>query len=176
MKTITPKVQLSATKFTYNGKVRTPSVTVFDGNEKLASSQYTKTFSKGRKNVGKYTVKVTLKGRYKGSKTVTYRIVPKGTTISKLKKGKKAITVKWKKQSAKMATSRITGYQIQVAANSTFTKGKKTVTVKGYKTVSKKVTKLKAKKKYYVHVRTYKTINGKKYCSNWSKTQKITTK
>ncbi|MGI6170795.1 MAG: hypothetical protein ACOYIC_03550 [Butyricicoccus sp.] len=44
------------------------------------------------------------------------------------------------------------------------------------KTVSKKVTKLTAKKKYYVRIRTYKTVSGKKYYSSWSKAKTVTTK
>ena len=75
-----------------------------------------------------------------------------------------------------MSKSRITGYQIQLATNSKFTKGKKTVTVKGYKKVSKKVTKLKGKKKYYVRVRTYKTVSGVKYYSPWSKIKTVKTR
>ena len=34
---------------------------------------------------------------------------------------------------------------------------------------------LKAKKKYYIRVRTYKTVSGKKYYSTWSKTKTVTT-
>ncbi|MBR1763701.1 MAG: fibronectin type III domain-containing protein, partial [Eubacterium sp.] len=80
-------------------------------------------------------------------------------------------TAKWSKQA-----TQTTGYQIQYATNSKFTKNKKTVTVKGTKTTSKTVSKLKAKKKYYVRVRTYKTVNGKKYYSGWSKAKTVTTK
>ncbi len=75
-----------------------------------------------------------------------------------------------------MSASRITGYQIQVATNKKFTKNKKTVTVKKYSKVSKKVTKLKGGEKYYVHVRTYKVVNGKKYCSPWSKRKAVKVK
>ena len=76
----------------------------------------------------------------------------------------------------KMSSSRITGYQIQLATNKKFTKNKKTVIVKGYKKVSKKVKKLKAKKKYYVKICTYKTVSGKKYYSPWSKVKTVRTK
>lgn len=62
------------------------------------------------------------------------------------------------------------------AANSKFTSGKKTVTVSSSKTTSKKITKLKAKKKYYVRVRTYKKVSGTKYYSDWSKTKTVKTK
>lgn len=44
------------------------------------------------------------------------------------------------------------------------------------KTTKYKVKKLKAKKKYYVRVRTYKTVKGKKVYSAWSKVKSIKTK
>lgn len=81
------------------------------------------------------------------------------TTITSVKAQSKAFTVKWKKKSG------ITGYQIQYSTNSKFKKGNKSIKIKNAKTVSKKITKLKAAKKYYVRIRTYK---GKKY-SSWSK-------
>lgn len=99
-------------------------------------------------------------------------------TIAKLKKvslssvsaKSKGFKASWKKVSS------VTGYQIQYATNSKFTKGKKTATVSSASAVSKSVTKLKAKKKYYVRIRTYKTIKGKKYYSSWSKAKTVTTK
>ena len=98
---------------------------------------------------------------------------PEGTTITKLKRAKKAVTVKWKKQSAKTDGARITGYQLQLATNKKFTKNKKTVNIKGYKKVSKKVKKLKGGKKYYVRIRTYRTVDGKKIYSRWSKAKTV---
>lgn len=62
------------------------------------------------------------------------------------------------------------------ATNSKFTSGKKTVTVSSSKTTSKKITKLKAKKKYYVRVRTYKKSGSAKYYSGWSKVKTVKTK
>ena len=171
------KVVLSATAFAYNGKVRKPSIKTIGGNALKSGTDYTAKWSnKSSKNVGTYTVTITGKGNYTGVTKATYKINPKGTSLKKPAGAKKAITVKWAKQSAKMATSRITGYQIQLATNSKFTKNKKTVTVKGYKKVSKKVTKLKGGKTYYVKIRTYKTIKGKKYYSKWSKVKAIKTK
>ena len=147
-----------------------------DGSTKLAASQYTLTYASGRKNVGSYKVTVKMKGNYSGSKAVSFKINPKGPSLSKLSKAKKAVTVRWKKQASKMGTSRIRGYQIQLATNSKFTKNKKLVTVKGYKKTAKKVTKLKGGKKYYVRVRTYQVVNGSKYYSPWSKAKTVTTK
>ena len=85
------------------------------------------------------------------------------TTITSVKAQSKAFTVKWKKKSS------ITGYQIQYSTDSKFKKEKKSIKTKNAKTVSKKITKLKAAKKYYVRIRTYK---GKKY-SKWSKKKNI---
>lgn len=87
------------------------------------------------------------------------------TTITSVKAQSKAFTVKWKKKSS------ITGYQIQYSTDSKFKKEKKSIKTKNAKTVSKKITKLKAAKKYYVRIRTYK---GKKY-SKWSKVKSIKT-
>lgn len=87
------------------------------------------------------------------------------TTITSVKAQNKAFTVKWKKKSG------ITGYQIQYSTNSKFKKGNKSIKIKNAKTISKKITKLKVAKKYYVRIRTYK---GKKY-SKWSKVKSIKT-
>ena len=168
-------ISLSTTSYTYDGKAKKPSITVKDSKgKKIASSNYTVSYSSGRKSVGKYTVTIKFKGNYSGTVKKTFTIKPKSTTLSKVSAGKKAFTVKWKKQ-----TSQTTGYQIQYSTASNF-KGAKTVTVSSNKTTSKKISKLKAKKKYYVRVRTYKTvkINGKntKIYSSWSKAKTVKTK
>ena len=168
-------IKLSKTAYTYNGKVQRPGVTVKDSKGKaLKSTDYKISYPKGMKNVGKYTVKVTLKGNYSGSKSMTYNINPKGTGVSKVTAAKKGFKVTWKKQ-----TTQTTGYQVQYSTSSKFKKAK-AVTVSKNKTTSKSVSKLSAKKKYYVRVRTYKTvkIGGKsvKLYSGWSKAKSVTTK
>ena len=168
-------IKLNKTAYTYNGKVQKPSVTVKDSKGKaLKSTDYKIDYPKGMKNVGKYTVKVTLKGNYSGSKSMTYNINPKGTSVSKVKAAKKGFKVTWKKQA-----TQTTGYQAQYSTSSKFKKAK-TVTISKNKTTSKSVSKLSAKKKYYVRVRTYKTVkvNGKnvKLYSGWSKAKSVTTK
>ena len=85
------------------------------------------------------------------------------TSITSLSAKDNGFKIKWKKKSG------ITGYQIQYSTNSKFKKGNKSIKIKNAKTVSKKITKLKVAKKYYVRIRTYK---GKKY-SNWSKKKNI---
>ena len=177
--TVIPKassIKLKATSLTYNGKVRTPKVIVKDrtGKTLVKNTDYTVSYAKGRKYVGKYAVKITFKGKYSGTKTLYFTIKPKATSISSLKAGSKKFTVKWKKQA-----TQTTGYQVQYSASSKFSKVK-TVTVGKNTTVSKKISKLSGKKKYYVRVRTYKTvkINGKsiRIYSGWSKAKTVTTK
>ena len=177
--TVIPKAsskKLKATSLTYNGKVRTPKVIVKDrtGKTLVKNTDYIVSYAKGRKYVGKYAVKITFKGKYSGTKTLYFTIKPKATSISSLKAGSKKFTVKWKKQA-----TQTTGYQVQYSASSKFSKAK-TVTVGKNTTVSKKISKLSGKKKYYVRVRTYKTvkINGKsiRIYSGWSKAKTVTTK
>ncbi len=101
---------------------------------------------------------------------VTVISKPKSASIKKVKGAKKAILVTWKKVSG------VNGYEIQVATDKKFKKNKKTVTIKKQKTTKTTVKKLKAKKKYYVRVRTYKIVNGKKVYSSWSKVKSVKTK
>ena len=171
------KVVLEEKSLTYNGKVRKPYIKTIGGRLLTEGVDYTVKFSKASpKNVGSYTVTIKGKGDYKGTTKVTYKIRPRGTGIKGLKKAKKAVTVTWSRQSKKMSKSRITGYQIQLATDKAFTKNKRTVTVKGYKNTSRKITKLKAGKKYYVRVRTYKKLKSGKYYSKWSKVKTVKTR
>ena len=164
-------VSLSKSSYSYNGKTQTPSVKVLDSSKKtISSSNYTITYSSGRKNVGKYTVTITFKGNYSGKKVLTYCINPAGTSLSSLTASSKGFKAKWKKQST--AT---TGYQIQYSTSSKFSSAK-TVTVNKSSTLSKSITKLSGNKKYYVRVRTYKTVNKKNYYSSWSSVKSVTTK
>lgn len=170
-------ITLSTSVYTYDGKVKKPSVTVqhvhLDGCSKFNSKEYKISYSKGRKNVGKYTVTVKYNDADYGNASVkrTFIIVPKSTSISSITAKSKGFKVKWKKQA-----TQTTGYQIQYATDSKFTTNAKTVTITKNKTMAKTITKLSPKKKYYVRVRTYKTVNGVKYYSNWSSAKTVTTK
>ncbi len=171
-------IKLSQTFYTYNGKSQKPSVTVKDRKGKALKNKkdYTITYPKNMKNVGNYTVTIKLKGNYKGTVKKTFQIIPKGTTISKITPKKKGFALKWNKQAVQT-----TGYEVAYSTNKDFTKrATGTITVGKSKTVSKSVSKLKAKKKYYVKIRTYKAvkINGKtkKLYSAWSKIKTVITK
>lgn len=165
----TPSVKLSTSTYTYNGKVKTPTVKVSVNGTVLTKDNYSVSYGKGRKNVGKYTVKVTLKNEYKGSKTVSFKINPKGTSIKHLKKGVRAFKPTWKKQ-----TKQISGYQVQYSTKKSFKSAKiKTVSPKKKSTW---VIKQKRHKKYYVRIRTYKKVGKAKYYSKWSSAKSVKTK
>ncbi|MBQ3291530.1 MAG: CHAP domain-containing protein [Mogibacterium sp.] len=164
-------IKLAKASFTYSGKAQKPGVSILDvdGN-KIDPDMYEVVYPSGCINVGKYNVRVVFSDAYTGVKTLTYLINPKGTTLSKVTAGKKSFKAIWKKQA-----TQTTGYQIQYGLKSNF-KGAKTVTVKKNKTVKATVKKLKAKKKYYVRIRTYRTVAGKTYYSAWSKAKTVKTK
>ena len=106
---------------------------------------------------------------WSGKKSITVKPVIAAGKLTSLKAGKAAFAAKW----AKVAG--ITGYQIQYATNAKFT-GAKTVTVKSAKTLTKTISKLKGNTKYYVRVRTYKTISKVNYFSAWSAAAAVKTK
>lgn len=95
--------------------------------------------------------------------------------MSKVTAGKKQFTAKWSKN-----TSQTTGYEVQYSTNKNFKSGNNTVNINKNKTTSNTIKNLKEKKKYYVRIRTYKTVkvNGKnvKLYSGWSKVKNVTTK
>lgn len=169
-------VKLSNTTYTYNGNAKKPTVTVKDsnGNKLKEGTDYTVKYSSGRKNVGKYTVTVTFKGRYSGTKKLTYKINPKSTSIYKLTAGKKKFTAKWYTRSEQAS-----GYQLQYSRYSSM-KNASTKTYSGVSKNSRTVSNLKAKTKYYVRVRTYKNVkisgNTYKYYSSWSSIKSVKTK
>lgn len=174
-KNVIPKVAvptISKTKYVYNGKVQKPKVAVIG----LSSPyEYKVTWTNG-KDVGKQTATVTLVGdRFTGSTKLNYTIDPKGTSISKLTRGSKCFTVKWSRQLARMSKTPVTGYQVRYSCKSSMS-GARTVSIKGYTKYSKKISMLKANKRYYVQVRTYKTVDGTRYYSAWSAKKYVRTK
>lgn len=143
-----------------------------------SDSKYVKVDKKGKvtiaKNfVGKATITVTAsatKTYQETVKKVTVTVNPAKVKLTSVKnyKGKK-LKAYWKKN------TKVTGYQVQYSTSSKF-KSAKTVTVKGYKSTSKTITKLTKNKKYYVRVRTYKTVSKVNYYSSWSNVKSITIK
>jgi len=169
---IAKKMTLSKKSYVYNGKAKKPAVTVIDNKgNKISRAYYTVSY-RNNKKVGKATVTVKLKNGYSGTLKKNFTIKPKRTKLTSLTGKSKGISVKWVRRK-----TQTTGYQLQCSISSKFAK-KTTMTKTVKKNVITKLTikKLKAKKTYYVWIRTYKTVNGKKYYSAWSKSKKVKTK
>lgn len=156
---------------TYTGKAIEQSPIVKLGTKRLLEDLNYEVTYKNNTKVGVATMTIKGIGYYKGTITKTFKINPKGTSLKKLTAGKKALTVTWNKK-----TAQTTGYQIQYSTYKNFKKGNKTVTITSNKTVKKTIKSLKAKKKYYVRIRTYKTVGKTKYYSSWSAAKSIKTK
>lgn len=107
-------------------------------------------------------------------KVVLDGLGPKNTKLLKPKAGKKSFTAKWKKPS-KANLKKTTGYELRYDTSKKM-ENAKTVVITKNKTVSKTVKKLKAKKKYFIQIRTYKNFEGKNYYSKWSAVKSVKTK
>lgn len=160
-------VKLNRTSYTYTGKSIRPSVTVTVNGKKIGASAY-KLYYKNNKNSGIGTVQVRGTGKYSRiNKTLTFKILPPKTLLTGLKKANRSFTASWKKN------IQATGYQIQYAADSRFTKERKTVTVGKQSAIRYKISGLKNKKTYYVRIRSYKRVGKKVLYSSWSTVKKI---
>ena len=154
----------------YTGKALTQSPLVQIGYKVLHKGEDYTVEYKNNTKVGKASIVITGTGNYKGTITKTFTINPKPTSLKKPKALKKGFLAKWKAQKAE-----VTGYKLQYSLKKNFKKAK-TVTIKKNKTVSKKVTKLKGRKKYYIRIRTYKKVGKTTYLSKWSKAKSVKTK
>ena len=162
-------VSLSIATYSFDGKVKTPSVTVKLGSTALRKGIDYVVSYRNNKNVGKATVVITGKGLYAGTITRTFVINPAKQEIQKLTAKSKGFYIDY------AAKGHATGYEIQYATNSSFSGAKKTV-ITSNKTDKVTVSKLSGNKKYYVRVRTYTTVNGIKYYGAWSAVKTVTTK
>lgn len=146
----------------YTGNVLKPAVVIKDGNKKLVNgTDYSVTY-KNNKNIGTAEITVTGKGDYTGTKKLSFKIVPKKTTLSsepgKTSGGRKRVTLSWKKSLG------ADGYQIYYSENGG--KFKKLTSVSSGK--------LSCTIRYTIgnteqfKVRPYTKVNGKTYYGSWS--------
>lgn len=170
-------IRLSKTSFAYNGKKQKPSVTVMDrqGRQLQEGTDYTLTYPANLKNVGIYTVTIQFRGNYSGTEKTTLQILPANASNVRLSAGKKSFTIKWKKQK-----KQVDGYEIAYSRSSKFPKKTTKTVAAGKSASSKKISKLKAGKKYYVRLRAYKTVKvqggQKKLYAEWSKVKTVKVK
>lgn len=166
------KVNISQIKDqSYTGKSIKPKLTLTYSDTTFQSGADYSISYKNNKKIGKATITIHGKGRLRGSRIVTFNIVPKRTTIRSAKAiGSRKVKVAWKKNS--MAD----GYKIQLSMDKNFKKGIKSVMVKKRTTLSTTVSKLKKKKRYYVRVCAYKKVGSKRYYGSYSKVKSIRVK
>ena len=162
------EIELDYTSTAYNGSDKEPGVSIQDasGNDLTEDVDYTLDYYNNL-TVGKATVIVSGKGKYAGVIAgARFTIKPKTVTVKSVKKASsRKLNVVW--ASHKTQT---TGFQVRYATTKKFKSGTyKTITLTSKSATSKALTKLKAGKTYYVKVRAYKTVDGKKIYSSWSK-------
>ena len=171
-----PTIALSASVYTYNGKVRTPSVTVKLGGKTLRLDRdYTIVYPKGRKAIGLYKVAIVGKGSYKFNVSKSFQIIPKTPKLKSLKAhknsdGSSGFITSWRKVGKKAI-----GYEIRWSPKRTFKKAE-SFAFKGSTSFAKKGTaalQVRTRawlgKRAYVQIRAFKTVKGKKFYSKWSK-------
>ena len=132
-----------------------------------AATQESAHYLAAESNMAKITIqKISTPAPTPG--TPTPEVTVKKVTLSKVKSpAKKTMEIRWKK------VANAKGYVIWIAQNKKFTKGKKAYTIKSGKTTKKVIKKLKRKKKYFVKIRAYRTVGGKKYSGAFSKVKSV---
>ena len=163
----TTKLSGVSASYKYTGKALTPAVTVKYGTKKLVKgTDYTVSY-KSNKAIGTATITIKGKGNYTGTITKTFKIVPKTVSIKSATSPKtKQLKATWSKDTT------VTGYQIVYSTNKNFN-SVKTSTVTNKSTTSKTISNLTKGKTYYVKVRAYKTVNGKKVYGAYSSVKNV---
>ncbi len=82
----------------------------------------------------------------------------------------KSVTVKW------TSVSIATGYQVQISSDKAFKSNVTKKTIADKTKIRYTFKKLTSGKRYYVRMRTYKTLSGRKYYGNYTKTRAVTVK
>lgn len=146
----------------YTGKSIKPTVTLTYKNKKLKkNTDYTVSY-KNNKKIGKATITIKGKGEFYGTRTKTFKIVPKKVSSFKKKSGTKMITLGWKKNSA------ATGYIIYRKSSYNGKKYTKVASIKSKKTTRWINTRLKADREYFYSIRAYTKVGNTKYYSDYT--------
>ncbi len=160
------QIELSRTEYNYSGKVKTPKVAVADshGNILTQGSDYTVTFETDRTSVGEHTVRIKFKGRYSGTKTLSFIILPKATSKLEVTQATKTLYIDWNKVIG------ADGYRVYVY------KGSKQVFAKNTTKLTYKVTDLTPGTKYEVRIKAYVIIDGERVYAEKIKSVNTATK
>lgn len=148
-------VTISNSSYSYDGNVKTPTVTVknSDGNKLVKDTDYTVKYSSGRKNIGTYKVTVKFIGKYSGEKELKFKIVLGQPKIS-AKQTTSTITLSWNKVNS------ATGYRVYKYDSKT-EKFTKVATIKSGSKLNYKFENLKAGTVYKFKVQAYKKAKDK---------------
>jgi len=146
----------------YTGKKIEPKLKLTYKGEALEKGKDYKVAWEDNKKIGIATVTITGKGRYTGTKTEKFQILPRAVELTSLQAGSRQLAVFWKQGKG------IDGYQVEYGLKKDF-KGAKQWTVKYAATTKITIKKLKANKTYYVRIRAFKKVKDKTYYSEWSK-------
>lgn len=167
-------LKLGLSSYVYDGKVKTPSIRVTDKSGKILTKgkDYTVSGNSSAKLPGSYRITVTGIGSCTGKLSASYKIRLSTTSVSSIKGQKNSFTV----SVAKRPAVKVTGYQLRYSLKSSMSGAKRVSVGKKASVVRKTVRKLRSGRKYYVQVRTYKTIGGVKYYSSWSAKKSVRTK
>ena len=153
----------------FSGYAIEPAAVVkLNGSTLVQDTDYTLSYY-NNVNIGKATLIVTGIGNYTGTKEKSFTINPAAPKISSIKAGKKQLTIQW------LPDSQASGYQLEYSLDRSFDDAT-TVSIAKRTTIKRTISGLKKKKTYYVRIRTYKKVNGKKYYSDWSSVKKKKTK
>lgn len=120
--------------------------------------------------MGTAVIKAVTRNGAAGSRTITVKSALANVRLKKVQAGKKKLVIRWK------AVKKVKGYQIQISTRKDFKSGVKKATVKGAAKKSKVWKGLKAKRRYYVRIRSYAVKKGKKVYSAWSAVKRARTK
>lgn len=161
-------VALGTEQYVYDEKKKKPKVVVKNGEGKNLEldKDYTVTYPDGCTEIGKYKVRVDFKGKYSGSKTLTFKIVPGVTSSVSYKSYLNSVKLTWKK------VDNATGYRIYLYNTKKKKYEKYTDTTKR----TLKVNKLKSGQKYKFRIKAYTVVGDKKYFSSKYKNYSVITK
>lgn len=162
--------KLSRTSYVYNKNYsRKPSVTVKDSKGKtlVKDTDYTLKYESGRKKPGQYTVKITFKGKYSGTKKLYFNIRPRATKEIKATAYKKTVKLSWTKVTG------ATGYRVYKYNSD---KGKYEHIASVTSGTAYKVTGLKSKNTYKFKIRAYTKDDGDVIWGVYSDAKSVKTK
>ena len=170
---MTKVASAKAQSFNIGAKAKGGAKLTYKSNNKSITVDKNGKVTVAKNYIGKATITISAAAttNYNAAvKQIYVTVNPTGTKLSGVTSAKTGqLTLKWAKNAA------VTGYQVQYATSSKFT-GAKTLNVKSNKTITGTLSKLKEKRKYYVRIRTYKTVGKVNYYSAWSAAKSATVK